>query len=213
MLNRRHLLGALALSAAIPLGSIASAADKRAFDQKAFEEAQAAGKPILVEVHASWCPVCKAQAPILSRLRNEAKYKELVSFEIDFDSQKDLLKKFKVQRQSTLIVYKGKQEAGRLDGWTGRTVKAVQDLQGFGPGIARFVPAGVNRARCFGTPRPSVHACSFLPSPANTFYTVPQAALQEALSPDERREPTRHHERCGQRRRDHADPARARSIL
>ncbi len=118
MLNRRHLLGAVAIAAALSFGSVASAMDKKPFDQKAFEAAQAAGKPILVEVTAPWCPVCKAQAPILSRLKSDAKFKELVSFDIDFDSQKDLLKKFNVQKQSTLIVFKGKQEAGRSTGDT-----------------------------------------------------------------------------------------------
>lgn len=117
MLNRRHLLGALVIATAFS-ASAASAADKKPFDQKAFEAAQAAGKPILVEVSAPWCPVCKAQAPILSRLMSEPRFKELVSFDIDFDSQKDLLKKFNVQRQSTLIVFKGKQETGRSTGDT-----------------------------------------------------------------------------------------------
>lgn len=118
MLNRRHLLGALAVATVLSLGPIASAADKRPFDQKAFDAAQAAGKPILVEVSAPWCPVCKAQAPILSRLKSDPRFKELVSFDIDFDSQKDLLKKLNVQKQSTLIVFKGKQEAGRSTGDT-----------------------------------------------------------------------------------------------
>ena len=118
MLNRRHLLGALALSAVLSFGSMAAAMDKKPFDQKAFDEAQAAGKPILVEVTAPWCPVCKAQAPILARLRSDPRFKELVSFDIDFDSQKDLLRKFNVQKQSTLIVFKGKQETGRSTGDT-----------------------------------------------------------------------------------------------
>ena len=118
MLNRRYLLGALALAAALSFAGPASASDKKPFDQKAFDAAQAAGTPILVEVTAPWCSVCKAQAPILSQLRGEAKFKELVSFNIDFDSQKDLLKKFNVQKQSTLIVFKGKQETGRSTGDT-----------------------------------------------------------------------------------------------
>ena len=45
-------------------------------------------------------------------------FKELVSLNIDFDSQKDLLRKFNVQMQSTLIVFKGKQETGRSTGDT-----------------------------------------------------------------------------------------------
>src|SRR5437763_10114767 len=118
MLNRRHLLAALAMSAAVSLGSIASAMDRKPFDQKAFEAAQAAGRPILVEVSASWCPICKAQAPILSRLSSDPRFKELVSFDIDFDSHKDLLKEFNVQKQSTLIVYRGRREIGRSTGDT-----------------------------------------------------------------------------------------------
>ena len=120
MFNRRHLLGTLAIiaAAALPINSIASAMDKKPFDQQGFEAAQTAGKPILIEVTAPWCPVCKVQAPTLSRLRSDAKFKDLVSFDIDFDSQKDLLQKFKVQKQSTLIVFKGKQEVGRSTGDT-----------------------------------------------------------------------------------------------
>ena len=117
-MNRRHLLRVLAVTTALSFAPIASAMDKKPFDQKAFEAAQAAGKPILVEVSAPWCPICKAQSPILSRLRSDPKFKEMVSFDIDFDSQKDLLKKFNVQKQSTLIVFKGKQEAGRSTGDT-----------------------------------------------------------------------------------------------
>ena len=118
MLNRRQLLGALAMATALPLASIASAMDKKPFNQTAFEAAQAAGKPVLVEVSAPWCPICKAQAPILSRLKSDPRFKELVSFDVDFDSQKDLLRKLNVQKQSTLIVFKGKQETGRSTGDT-----------------------------------------------------------------------------------------------
>jgi len=118
MLNRRHILGALALAAALSLGTAAFALDKKPFDAKAFEAAQAAGKPILLEVHAPWCPTCKAQEPILSRLSKEPKFKNMVRFNIDFDSQKALLRKFGVQQQSTLIVFKGKLEAGRSTGDT-----------------------------------------------------------------------------------------------
>src|SRR4051794_18915025 len=38
------------------------------FSAAAFKAAQAAGNPILVEIHADWCPTCKAQVPILDKL-------------------------------------------------------------------------------------------------------------------------------------------------
>jgi thiol-disulfide isomerase/thioredoxin len=116
-MRRRDLLAAIALCATLTTGSLAFAVDQK-FDQKAFDAAQAAGRPILVEVTAPWCPVCKMQAPILSRLKAEPRFKDLAAFTIDFDSQKSLLKKFNVQMQSTLIVFKGKQETGRSTGDT-----------------------------------------------------------------------------------------------
>jgi len=121
MIRRTIVAALLALAAGLSLGALASAADKKPFDPAAFEAAQAAGKPILVEVTAPWCPTCKAQAPILSQLRGEPRFKDLVSFNIDFDSQKDLLKKFDVRMQSTLIVFKGPRETGRSTGDTNPT--------------------------------------------------------------------------------------------
>jgi thioredoxin 1 len=100
------------------IASLASAGERAAYDQAAFEAAQKAGKPILVEVTAPWCPVCKAQAPILNNLRSEPEFKDLQTFSIDFDSQKDLLRAFKVSKQSTLIVFKGATEVGRSTGVT-----------------------------------------------------------------------------------------------
>lgn len=116
MIDRRTVLAALALTAT--LGSAALAMDKKPFDAGAFAAAQKAGKSILLEVHAPWCPTCKAQAPILSKLSNESKFKNMVRFNIDFDSQKDLLRKLNVRTQSTLIVFKGEKEVGRSTGDT-----------------------------------------------------------------------------------------------
>ncbi len=67
---------------------------------------------------APWCPTCRAQKPILEKLTADPVYQDLKIFEIDFDSQKDLLRKLRVQQQSTLIVYKGRTEQGRSTGDT-----------------------------------------------------------------------------------------------
>lgn len=113
MLSKRTVIAGLALCLTLPLASAAFAQGKKPFTAAAFEAAQAQGKPILIDVSASWCPTCRAQAPILSKLMSDPRFKNLVAFNVDFDSQKDVLRKLNVQRQSTLIVFKGKQEAGR----------------------------------------------------------------------------------------------------
>ena len=110
---RRTLL--TTLLAAVPLAPALAAAR---FDPAAFAAAQAAGKPILVTVHADWCPTCAKQKPILSRLAAEPAMKELVVFTLDFDTQKDALQSFGARMQSTLIVFRGREEKGRSVGVT-----------------------------------------------------------------------------------------------
>lgn len=110
-MRRRILLAATVIAAFSP----AWAAAPVAFSEQAFAEAQAAGKPIIVEVHATWCPVCAKQIPILSKLR-DTEFKDAVAFGIDFDSQKPLLARFGVTAQSTIIVFRGKTEKGRSVG-------------------------------------------------------------------------------------------------
>ena len=99
---------------------VAAAAQEKTvpFDQAAFDAAQKADKPILVHITAPWCSTCAAQKPIVGKLQATPKFKNLVTFNIDFDSQKALMRKFGATTQSTLIVFKGKTEEGRSSGET-----------------------------------------------------------------------------------------------
>lgn len=127
MLSRRTLVfTALAANAAFVVPSWAT--EIKTFGQQAFAEAQKAGKPIFVGVHASWCPTCKAQDPILSELMSAPKFKDLLYFVVDFDEQKDAVKSFGVRMQSTLIAFKGDKETGRSVGDTDRaSIAALLD--------------------------------------------------------------------------------------
>jgi thioredoxin 1 len=72
-------------------------------------------------------PPCDA-GPILSDLRADPRFKDLVYFVVDFDSQKDLVNRFGVRMQSTLIVFKGDKEQGRSVGDTQRaTIYALAE--------------------------------------------------------------------------------------
>ncbi|WP_454657882.1 thioredoxin family protein [Bosea beijingensis] len=125
MLSRRHLLAVAAFAGLV--SSVPShAAENIPYTPGAFGEAQKAGKPILVEIHADWCPTCRAQAPIISDLRKNPRFKDLVVFRVDFDGQKDVVKQFGARMQSTLIVFKGSREAGRSVGDTnGKTIETL----------------------------------------------------------------------------------------
>ena len=120
MLSRRSFVLAAIAANAAPI-AVAFAAETKTFDSGSFATAQKAGKPILVAIHASWCPTCKAQKPILSELMTEPKFKDLIYFVVDFDSQKDAVKFFAARVQSTLIAFKGTTETGRSVGDTERS--------------------------------------------------------------------------------------------
>ncbi len=106
--------------------SAAAWAAGKPFDQADFEAARAAGKPILVEIHANWCPTCRAQEPIISELLREPKHAGFVVLRVDFDNQKDVAKRFRAQYQSTLIVFKGEKEVARSTGETRKDAIAAQ---------------------------------------------------------------------------------------
>lgn len=114
MISRRTLASlAVVLMAAAAIPALAASTK---YSPDALAAAQKTGKPVLVEVSAPWCPTCKAQKAVLGELDKMDKYKAFTKIEVDFDSQKDALKALKATMQSTLIVYKGEKELGRLVG-------------------------------------------------------------------------------------------------
>jgi thioredoxin len=126
ILTRRVFNGAF-VAAALSGGLLSPAAANTTvpFTAEAFKAAQAAGSPILIEIHADWCPTCKAQKPIIDKLTANPKFKDLKIFRVDFDAMKPQVKEFGAQMQSTLIVFRGAVEKGRLVGDTAETSIAV----------------------------------------------------------------------------------------
>jgi thiol-disulfide isomerase/thioredoxin len=106
--------------------SLALAGESKPYTAAEFDKLAQAGQPVLVEVTAPWCPTCKAQKPIIEELTKRPTYQSLTVLTIDFDSQKALLKQYKVGMQSTLIAFKGGKEAGRSVGDT--TAAGIEDL-------------------------------------------------------------------------------------
>jgi len=116
MISRRAALAAAALCLA--LAAPAFAAAPIPFTPQAFEAAEAAGKPILVHITASWCVTCKAQKAIVRELTADPAFVDLTIFAVDFDAQKSVMASFKARERSTMIVFKGASEVGRATGDT-----------------------------------------------------------------------------------------------
>ena len=106
----------IAILAALP--GTAFSAEKRAFDQAAFQAAQAQGRSIVVDISAPWCPTCRAQAPIIESLAQDPSFSDTVIFQVDFAGQKDAVRALGARMQSTIIGYDGSRETGRSVGDT-----------------------------------------------------------------------------------------------
>jgi thioredoxin-like negative regulator of GroEL len=119
MITRRHAL--LVLLAAGAVGAFvesASAAGRVPFARAAFDAALKTSEPVLIDISASWCPTCQRQKAILSDLTQKAKFASFTIFEVDYDTEKDVMRSFGAQQRSTLIAFKGGVEVGRIVGDT-----------------------------------------------------------------------------------------------
>ncbi len=111
----------VAASLALCLGfTLAMAGEIQPYNQTRFDDLTAHGKPVLLEVHANWCPTCRAQKPLIAELMAEPAYKDVTTLVIDFDADKAVLRHYRVNMQSTLIAYRGEKEVGRSVGDTRR---------------------------------------------------------------------------------------------
>ena len=98
-------------------GTWAHALDIQPYSAQALAAAQKADQPIAVHFHADWCPTCRAQDKVLQSLKTE-KDLELTVLTANYDTEKDLKRRLRVNAQSTLLVFKGPKEAARLVGDT-----------------------------------------------------------------------------------------------
>ena len=97
--------------------TLSQALEIKPYTAAALAAAQKADKPVAVHFHADWCPTCRAQEKVLQTLKAEPGLDLTVLF-ANYDTEKDLKRRFNVRAQSTLVVLRGQQEWARLVGDT-----------------------------------------------------------------------------------------------
>lgn len=75
-----------------------------------------AGKPVLVDFSAEWCPPCKMLAPVVERLSLEfADQLDVVG--VDIDQNQQLSQRFNISGVPTMIFFRDGKEVKKLVGF------------------------------------------------------------------------------------------------
>ncbi|MGC8536995.1 MAG: thioredoxin family protein [Rhizomicrobium sp.] len=97
------------------------------FTQARLRQEIARHHPVLIDITASWCPVCKVQKDIIDHeLMTKSRFSNYVILDVDFDTQKGVVRHLLATSQSTLIFIRDGHEVARLVGVTDKdAIKAM----------------------------------------------------------------------------------------
>lgn len=90
------------------------------YTQAKFDKLIADGKPVVIDFYAPWCPTCKTQEVILKELALDPILKPIIVLTADYDYDTTAKRLFRVNRQSTFVVFKDGKEVARSTGQTNR---------------------------------------------------------------------------------------------
>lgn len=113
----RILSTTLTASVLLALAGIAHALELRPYSAAELAQAQQAHKPVALHFHADWCPTCRAQTQAFEALKKEPGL-DVTVFVANYDTEKELKRKYGVRAQSTLIGLKDGKVSGRVIGDT-----------------------------------------------------------------------------------------------
>lgn len=115
-MNRRSLLAVLATLPTLARPAVAQSFVP--YEAAAFSRLIASAAPIVVHVHADWCPTCRAQQPTLQSLARDPALASVRFVRVDFDRDRDFLRAHRVSSQSTILVFRGGRVVTRMIGTT-----------------------------------------------------------------------------------------------
>jgi thioredoxin 1 len=100
----------------LPLNSIALE-KKTTFNKELFNKAQSDGKVVVVSSWIKYCYSCASQMKVLDKAKKEFENIEYFTFDV---TNQEIANLFKVEYQSTILIFKGSSEVHRSIGVTSK---------------------------------------------------------------------------------------------
>jgi thioredoxin 1 len=95
----------------------AHALETAPYTPQALQAKQQAGEVVGLHFHAKWCPTCLVQEKVFNTFKGDATVPGTLLV-VDYDQERELKRELGVRSQSTLIIYKGKEQKHRSGGVT-----------------------------------------------------------------------------------------------
>jgi thioredoxin 1 len=107
----------LTLAALLTIAASPASAGKEftAYDKAKLEALIKSGAPVVVHVHAEWCPVCRRQVMVLDELFGDPQFAKLQGIRVNYDKDRDFISAYKVKRQANILTFKDGKEISRVD--------------------------------------------------------------------------------------------------
>lgn len=113
-------LTSMAVAFGLTLAALAAGAFEIVpYSAQALEHARRTDSPIALHFHSKWCITCRQQTKVFEQLRGEPQL-ELTLLVVNFDTNDDLVREFRVASSGVVIVLRGGVERARLIGVTDR---------------------------------------------------------------------------------------------
>jgi thioredoxin 1 len=104
----------LLLVISIILSTSLSANEIKPYTESLFNQLNEKGVSMLIDIKAEWCSTCKKQSKVIKKYLDSKQNEELIILEVNYDNQKEVVRKFKAPRQSTLVLFKDGKEIGKV---------------------------------------------------------------------------------------------------
>jgi len=101
---------------------IANAATVVKYNAASFNNALKKGKTVVVHVHADWCITCVRQEKPLKAELSKPAFSKVRAYQVNYDRDKAFLNKYRINSQSTILVFKKGRVVAKSVGQTSRGV-------------------------------------------------------------------------------------------
>ncbi|KAI1821663.1 thioredoxin-like protein [Xylaria intraflava] len=93
--------------------------------KKDFEEAVKTHSTVFVDAYATWCGPCKAISPLIAKMSEEERFKDVFFAKIDVDDLPDVSQELGITAMPTFVLFKdGKQVEEKVIGAIPREIEA-----------------------------------------------------------------------------------------